>query len=142
MANSKFAMAVHILVSLGLKDTDPDQGFVSSGYLADSVNTNPVVIRRILSRLLAAGIIETQEGKQGGARLAKTASSVNLHDVYLAVDDGQVFEFNPNKPKKSCPVSCKMKAVLSPIFNDVSQSLAKDLSAIKLSALIQKITKD
>ena len=92
--------------------------------------------------LVAAGIVETQEGKQGGARLAKKISSVNLHDVYAAVDDSQVFEFNPNKPNKSCPVSCKMKSVLAPVFDEVGKSLAKDLRAIKLADLIEKIKKD
>lgn len=131
-ANSRFAVATHIMSSLAMA---PSEEWISSSYLASSVNTNPVVIRRILSDLQKAGLIETQSGKNGGARLAKEASHINLHDIYSAVEDGSLFAFNANDPNHSCPLSCKMKSLLAPIFKSADQAVEKELKKFRLSQL-------
>ena len=46
-ANSQFAVAVHILTLLARKSDE----HVKSSCIADSVNTNPVVIRRLMGQL-------------------------------------------------------------------------------------------
>lgn len=112
---------------------------MTSGYLADSINTNPVVVRRILSELQKAGLINTESGRSGGARLAKKAGAITLFDVYNAVDDGELFAYNPNDPNKTCSLSCKMKSVLMPVFDAASTALADKLRKIKLSDLVEEI---
>lgn len=134
-ANSKFAMAVHVMVALTL---DEDE-LLSSSYLAESLNTNAVVVRRILSDLQKAGLLETQSGRAGGARLRKPARSISLHDVYRAVDEGQVFAYNPNDPNKKCPLSCQMKTALEPVFALASDALAESLGSIKLSEVAARV---
>ena len=49
-ANSQFAMAIHILTMLAMAD----DANLKSDYIAASVNTNAVVIRRLLGQLSAA----------------------------------------------------------------------------------------
>ncbi|MDM7920799.1 MAG: Rrf2 family transcriptional regulator, partial [Pyrinomonadaceae bacterium] len=80
-ANSQFAMAVHILTMLA-KDRD---AFMKSDRLASSVNTNAVVIRRVLGQLGHAGLVVSQTGAAGGTRLAKSPSEIDLSSVYKAV---------------------------------------------------------
>lgn len=71
-ANSRFAVATHLLVGLGYLPAhtplqDPKKGeWVNSAHLAESVNTHPVVVRRILGDLRKAGLVISQQGKNGG----------------------------------------------------------------------------
>src|SRR4051812_31118146 len=107
-ANSRFAMATHIMTALSLCSDEK----MNSTELASSLNTNPVVVRRILSDLQKAGLLHTQAGRAGGATLARKPSAISLHDVFQAVDDGELFAYNPNDPNKKCSLSCVMKSVL------------------------------
>lgn len=136
-ANSRFAMATHIMASLALKD----QEVVTSSYLADSLNTNPVVVRRILGDLQKAGLLETQAGRSGGALLAKKPSAISLFDIYSAVDEGELFAYNPNDPNRSCALSCEIKSVLQPIFETANKAMAESLREIKLAEVVTKLEK-
>ena len=60
--NCRFAFAVHVLSALALAP----EGALNSEQLAQTVNTNPVVIRRLLLDLREAKLIETQRGPGGG----------------------------------------------------------------------------
>ena len=133
-ANSRFAMATHIMTALAVEEDK-----LNSTYLAESLNTNPVVVRRILSELQKAGLLVTEAGRSGGARLAKNAKAISLYDVYNAVDDGDLFAYNPNDPNKRCALSCKMKSVLSPVFEAANSALAEKLKKIKLSDLVGEL---
>ena len=140
-------MATHIMTSLAAHsaaDKTRDMAHeesLSSSYLGSSVNTNPVVIRRILGDLQRAGLVQSCAGKSGGASLAKKPQQISLLDIFLAVDDGHLFAFNPNSPNKECPLSCAMKSVLAPIFNSAEGALHRDLKKIKLSDLVEQLVK-
>ncbi len=90
--SSRFAVATHVLLALSLHPGER----LSSARLAVTVNTNPVVIRRLLGALLRAGLIVTTSGKTGGAELARSPSAITLRDVYEAVSDGEIFALSPS----------------------------------------------
>lgn len=135
--NSRFAVATHIMTALGLDPEEP----VSSSYLASSVNTNPVIVRRLLGLLQGANLVKTRAGKLGGAQLAKPAEKITLNDIYKAVDESSIFEYNPNVPNKKCPLSCVMKSVLEPVFHSSQTALSSELNKTKLSQLIDRVRK-
>jgi Rrf2 family protein len=136
-ANSRFAMATHIMTSLALHFDE----IVNSAYLASSLNTNSVVVRRILGTLHRAGLLETLAGRSGGARLSKKPSSISLYDIFAAVDEENLFSYNPNDPNKKCPLSCQMKSVLEPIFDSANEALAQYLKRVRLSELVSQTNK-
>ena len=68
---------VHVLALLASTD-EP----LSSSWIAQSVNTNPVVIRQVVGQLRDAGLVITTPGCTGGARLARDAAQITLDDVY------------------------------------------------------------
>ena len=85
--NSKFTIAVHILTMLAnAKDAS-----LKSDYVAKSINTNPVVVRRIWASLAKADLLVSRTGSSGGARLAREASEITLLDIYRAVETGCLF---------------------------------------------------
>ena len=67
-------MAVHVLAVLAYKEGDR----VTSALLAGSVNTNPVIIRRLLLSLQKAKLVETCKGAGSGSRLSRSPRRINL----------------------------------------------------------------
>lgn len=92
--SSRFAFAVHVLALLSMQKGVP----LSSDIIAGSVNTNPALIRRLLSMLSAAGLTTSQLGAGGGALLVREPDSMTLLDVYRAVDDAQLFALHREAP--------------------------------------------
>ena len=75
--SSRFTVAVHVLVCI---EAFKNSRKVTSGFLASSVNVNPVVIRRILQQLKGAGIVTVARGS-GGADIARPLEEVTLLDL-------------------------------------------------------------
>lgn len=136
-ANSRFAMATHVMTALALSGDE----LLTSTYLAESLNTNPVVVRRLLGDLQRAGLLETQAGRAGGARLTKSPDAISIYEIYAAVDEGDLFAYNPNDPNKKCALSCEMKSVLEPIFKTARRSLVDSLKQVRLSDVVNRISK-
>ena len=133
--NSRFAVAVHVLTALAYRDGES----LSSSELGASVQTNPVVIRRLLKPLARAGLVEARVGKGGGVRLARRAESITLLDVYRAVEGGSPFTL-PDKPEnKACEVSCSMKKILSSVLAETDRAMSKSLEKVRLSDLARGV---
>ena len=88
-------MAVHVLAVLAYREGDP----VTSARLAASVNTNPVIIRRLLLSLQKARLVETRKGAGAGSRLSRSPGRINLGEVYRAVEDVEPFATPARKAK-------------------------------------------
>src|SRR6267142_5981384 len=90
----RFAMAVHVLAVLAYKEGDR----ATSALLASSVNTNPVIIRRLLLALQRAKLVETRQGAGSGSRLSRSPARINLAQVYRAVENPEPFAVSSRKP--------------------------------------------
>jgi Rrf2 family protein len=133
--NSRFPVAVHVLTALAYRDGES----LSSTRLAESVRTNPVVIRRLLIRLGKAGLVEAQVGKSGGVRLARRPESITLLHVFRAVEGGSPFVL-PDKPEnKACEVSCAMRTLLSSVLAETDRAISKSLGKVRLSDVVKGV---
>ena len=112
---------------------------VGSQRLAASVNTNPVVIRRLLLALRRARLIETFTGKHGGARLWKSPRQISLVDIYDAVEPRPVIPVNERRAFKKCHVSCNMKSIMSRVAESTEEAVRKHLRGISLAQLVRKV---
>lgn len=130
--SSRFTIAVHTLLCIA--HFSPEQK-VTSAFIASSVNVNPVVIRRTLGQLKAAGIVSVEAGV-GGAFLARPASEVTLLDVYRAVDcvGDDLFHFHEH-PNEDCPVGRNVHTVLDREIAAAQQALEGRLAATSLADL-------
>jgi len=135
-ANSRFAVAVHALALLALQDESPR----SSREIADSVATNPVVIRRLLAQLTRAGIVESSHGAKGGFRMSRPAGKVTLYDVYRAVEEGGFFAL-PEKKNEKCPVACRMKEILDGVFARVESKVVPEMKRETLADVVRRISR-
>ena len=107
---SRFTVALHIFTCV---EVFKDEYKVTSDFLAGSINTNPVIIRKILTQLKNAGLIEVARGT-GGITVTKPLSEITFYDVYEAiepVENGDLFRFHEN-PNPECPVGRNIHALL------------------------------
>jgi len=128
-------MAVHVLAVLGYKDGDR----VNSAFLAASVNTNPVVVRRLLLALQSAKLVETSKGLGAGSRLSRSPARISLVEVFRAVEDDKPFVLPPKKPNQECPVGHCIQAALEDVFTSVKTALEGELSRISIGDILQTV---
>jgi Rrf2 family protein len=133
----RFAMAVHVLTFLAYKEGDR----VSSAFLASSVNTNPVTIRRLLLVLQRAKLVETCKGAGAGSRLSRSPRRIDLAEVYRAVEDSEAFASPRRKPNASCPVGHCIRGALDRIFASAQSALERDLAKTTLLDVINALEK-
>ncbi|MGI9088827.1 MAG: Rrf2 family transcriptional regulator [Chthoniobacterales bacterium] len=134
MVNQQFTFAVHIMTALAFSNEVMD-----SKTLAASVNTNPVVVRRILLALRRAKLVETFAGTHGGAKLRKKPGQISLVEIYDAVEPRPVIAINQRKAWRHCDVSCHMKAIMSSVAKSTDEAVRKHLRRITLKQLVEKV---
>lgn len=135
-ASSRFAVAVHVLTLLAQAGGEP----VTSEYIAGSVNTNPSLVRRLLSSLARAGLTTSQLGTGGGALLARPADGITLLDVYRAVDEGELFGMHREQPNPACPVGRNIQAELHGRIDSATQALERDLARTTIAQMLEGVT--
>lgn len=135
MSNSQFAMAVHVLMMLAKNSGEN----VKSEYLAESVNTNAVVIRRLLCQLGQENLVVSQTGSAGGTRLAKKAEDIDLAEIFRAVSRNEIFALHPNTPNQDCPVGKNIEAILCNLQKEVDAAIGEKLQKYTLRDVLEKV---
>ena len=112
---------------------------LKSEQVAESVNTNPVVIRRILKELAEAGLVVSQTGSLGGSRLAHDPADTTLLDVYQALEYGGVFSLHRAPPSRDCPVGVNIETVLGDVLLEVDTAVEKVLQNITINDVVRRL---
>ena len=133
---SRFTVAVHTLLVI---HTFGREQKTTSDFIAASVQVNPVIIRRTLLSLKAAGMIEVKAGS-GGATIVRDLKDITLYDVYRAVDsvEGDIFHFHEN-PNPACPVGKNIHAVLDAHLADAQAAMENELKKVTLFDLTREL---
>ncbi|MCB1024105.1 MAG: Rrf2 family transcriptional regulator [Acidobacteria bacterium] len=135
MANSQFAMAVHVLAMLA---NNCDER-MKSGYIAKSVNTNAVVIRRLLCDLHNAGLVASQSGYSGGTCLTKQPGDIRLLEVYEAVSHDEVFGLHPKTPNQDCDIGLHITPILGELQRAIDAAVKEKFADYTLQNIIDNI---
>ena len=86
-SNQNYGIALHVLTCLAF---DEDT-YMTSNEIAKSVNTNPVIVRKVIKLLSDANLVLTKKGKNG-SKLAKSASEISFFEVYQIFNHGSILE--------------------------------------------------
>jgi DNA-binding IscR family transcriptional regulator len=132
--STRFSIAVHILSLIAVSSTD-----CTGDFIAGSVNTNPVIIRRIMGMLKKDGLVEVRPGV-GGATLLKDPAEITLLDVYRAVEvinDGQLFGFH-DEPNLQCPVGRNIESALRAEMREAQNAMEQKLAQVSIGDLMTK----
>jgi Rrf2 family protein len=132
--NTQFSIAIHILVAIGSGEKD-----LTSTTLASSVNAYPSFVRRILSKLAKAGLVQTTKGKTGCCSLAKKSKEITLLDIYQAVEAPKAFAIHTYPSQKNCDVSCGIKVCMEKVLDKTQQAMEDSLKKTTLAAVIKDL---
>jgi Rrf2 family protein len=130
--SSRFSVAVHILSVVSMS-TSP----CTSDFIAESVSTNPVIIRRIIGSLKKAGLVHVKAGT-GGTYLKKELADITLLDIYRAVEvveKGELFHFHEH-PNPQCPVGANIESVLRQSMLEAQSAMEQQLAQVTLAQLV------
>lgn len=135
--NTRFAVATHILAYLAHAEGQP----VSSEVLAGSAGTHPVVVRRLVSTLRTAGLVQSQRGAGGGTLLARPATDISLLDVFRAVQETEpdLFQVNSTNPNSHCDLGRVMQETLEGLFGPAIEAMRAALSAVSVAQVTQEL---
>lgn len=133
--NSRFAVAVHVLTLMAWSDEE----CLKSDQIAVSVNTNPVVIRRMLCELSGDNLVVSHTGSTGGSRLARHPEQISLLDVYRAVETADAFSLHPKRPNRGCPVGANIEPVLKEVRTEIDSAIEQVLSGITIGDVVLRL---
>ena len=133
--SSRSAVAIHALTMLARWDGRS----LTSAEIADSLASNPVLVRRILGSLRDAGLVWSTEGRGGGWSLARTPREITLYDAYAAVEAGPVLSRHAHPPSDACEVGRHMQALLEVEFRDAERAMEERLGRTTIDHLVRQV---
>lgn len=133
--STRFTIALHILTLLASNRGEA----LTSEYIAGSVNTNPVVIRRLLGVLRQSGLVSSQPGNGGGWQLTRDPGQVTLLDVRRAVHEASPFAMHNQPPNPACPVGRGIQAALTGVYGEAERALEDELAQTTIQKLLRSV---
>ncbi len=131
--SSRFSTTIHILTLLA--HMTPER--VNSEFIAGSVNTNAVVIRRLLSLLRDAQVVSSRSGPGGGWQLDQKPASISLLDVFKLVEHHDLLPLPAQEPNPKCPVGQNIQAALEGHIQDAQSAFELSLSHVTIQDLLE-----
>lgn len=132
---SEFTVAVHALVFLNHR-----QDIQSSESVAKNVCTNPARIRKVLSRLKKAGLVDTKEGIDGGYHFSGDPASVTLRMVADALEVSFVSaSWKTGDPHMNCLIASGMERVMSGIYQELDEGCRDRLGRITIADIDRQL---
>ena len=127
--NSDLAVGLHIMGFLCARAGQP----LTSDVLAQTYGTSPVVVRRVLSKLSQANLIETRRGAGGGSVLTRKPTMINLRQVYEAICDNP--ELLRRHPGENTGVAQVLAGYINDLYALAEEALLKKLESVTVSEM-------
>ena len=133
--DTKFAVAIHSMIFIS-----ESEEAMTSDTLAETLNTNPSYVRRILTSLVKAGMISSAS-KTKGCALLKAPEDIRLTEIYDAVEPG-VNKLNMNlsqNPDTGIHLGKCERPVIEGLFREMENAVEKILAEKTLRDLINSV---
>lgn len=114
-------------------------GRLNATVLADETGLPLPTVQKLVSRLSAAGLIESARGTGGGFRLSRPPAAISLADIVEAIEGPIMMTACVEKGKHDCCIdqSCKVK----PHWNGVNDAVRGALAGVSLASLSKSPTR-
>lgn len=135
--SGNFLTAIHLMGYLAYKEGR--ETLVTSDELAQTIRQNPVVVRRLIGKLKEAGLVNTIRGKNGGFRLNRPASEIDLLSVFTAIegDHPDVFSLTHMNKRAGCsPIACTIQHTLNEILQQSLQEMKQNLAGHSIDSVL------
>lgn len=133
--STRFSDSIHILAFI-----DIYHGLIplTSSNIASSIETSPVVVRRLMSALHKAGLINTVHGA-ADPELAKSPKDISLYDVFLAIEgDAHLFTID-KRTNPQCIVGGNIQEALEGFYQQAEIAAKAKLATTSLQDVINTI---
>lgn len=133
--STRFSDSIHILAFINIY-----HGLIplTSNNIASSIETSPVVVRRLMSALNKAGLINTVHGA-ADPELAKAPTDISLYDVFLAIEgDAHLFTVD-KRTNPQCIVGGNIQSTLDTFYQEAENAAMAKLTTISLQDVINTI---
>jgi len=111
-------------------------GPLTSEQLARAMDTNPVVVRRVMAGLREHGYVRSEKGHGGGWVLACELAAVTLRDVYAALGAPSLLAIANRTESPGCLVEQAVNAALGKTFEAAEALLIERLGEVTLAMLV------
>ncbi|WP_296949121.1 Rrf2 family transcriptional regulator [uncultured Massilia sp.] len=128
--DSKLSGVLHVLLHMA-ESAAP----MTSDALAAMMQTNPVVIRRILAGLREQGLVRSEKGHGGGWQLSCDLERVTLRDIYDALGAPTILAMGNRTEAPGCLVETVVNAAMDQAFHDAEALLLARLGEVTLARL-------
>ena len=136
LSSSKFVVALHILTRLAHRR---GHGPVSSKMIADSVGTNPVVIRRLMTALEGAALVNATAGRHGGFEARPRAAADFACPHLPRVEGKDLFKLHEPPVDGRCPVGRCIQEAISRPLESARQGLIWALARTNLAEIATRV---
>ena len=134
MNNTRFATAIHIMTLLAKEPSE----WLTSEWIAGSINVNPVIVRKELINLKKTGLVESRQGKEGGVRISGKPEEISISDIYNSVKNTEVLGKKNQFPNPLCIVGKDINYNLDVLFNETNDLVNDFLKNKRLSDFVKK----
>ncbi|MDN4052596.1 Rrf2 family transcriptional regulator [Massilia sp. YIM B02763] len=128
--DSKLSGVLHVLLHMA-----ESPGPMTSDTLAAMMQTNPVVIRRILAGLREQGLVQSEKGHGGGWQLSCDLARVTLRDIYEALGAPTILALGNRTEAPGCLVEEAVNAAMDDAFRAAEALLLARLGEVTLARL-------
>lgn len=107
----------------------------TSEWLAQAMQTNPVVIRRLMAGLRDAGFVASAKGHGGGWLVSCSLEHITLRDIHEALGAPELLAVGHREESPGCLVEQAVNAALEQAYRDAEAVLLARLGSVNLAAL-------
>lgn len=126
---SEFIIALHALVCLAHGGCSR-----SSEELSSNLCTNPVRIRKVMSKCKKMGLVTTKAGINGGYIISRPGSEITLKDVYDAINIPLIeAKWHSGDIYSECMIASGMSEYISELFKMLNDKALIILQEITLN---------
>jgi DNA-binding IscR family transcriptional regulator len=132
--DSRLSSVLHVL--LHLADAPAP---LTSEALARYLDTNAVVVRRVLAGLRDAGLVASAKGHGGGWTLTRGIDAISLRDVYDAVGQPTLFSLGHRRPDPRCAIERVVNGAIDGAVRDAETRLLERFAGVRLADLAREL---
>jgi len=134
MNNTRFATIIHILTLLAKNSGE----WMNSEWIAGSINTNPVIVRKELGMLLEHGWVTSRKGKEGGFILNISSDKITLAELYKVVKNSDVLGKKNLNPNPHCPIGKDINKNLENLFTETDDLVITSLQTKTIKSFMEQ----
>lgn len=128
--DNRLSGLLHVLLHMA-----EHSGPCTSDLLARFMDTNPVVIRRLMSGLRDRGYVQSAKGHGGGWTITCDLAEVTLGDIYKALGEPELLVIGNRSEAPTCLVEQAVNRALGKTFNEAEALLLSRFDEISLAEL-------